>query len=481
MYDGRGVGLCCLRKHLEREKINYPVFHDASGRVRTELGVRFYPVAFLVGSDGKVVWEGAISGGKVRQKVEALVEQELRASKKSEDLKSRAGVLRAADEIWIAVAHLLGGSGTERGSGYRVVVPGRAGVAGPIWIEFSGEKKSWVLRATVILPRATVARSRWIFEREFPKSSRVVVQNDSSGEGPVDTLRLIARGQPEELAVRIRRALELMDPNCLRRVSGWGSIQQRTIECEPYWAIVTPSGEEFGVDKLAAPFRQAGLEVFFRGSRREAGRQGFSYFGGVGGWTADLKLESINVFRKAAEIPESIKAKAAPPIRDHARRLIDRGLYLERQYAGRFPRGFSTLSGPGFPVCPHSGNKLSEEGIEGNMILWSRSDDPLYFLSRGAMRILVIEDEPDLATAIRDALDAASFAVDLALDGEDGLHWALGVDYDAIVLDLMLPRLDGWSVLERVREIKQTPVLILTAQDALADRVRGLDPEQTTT
>ncbi|MEE9394043.1 MAG: response regulator, partial [Planctomycetota bacterium] len=73
------------------------------------------------------------------------------------------------------------------------------------------------------------------------------------------------------------------------------------------------------------------------------------------------------------------------------------------------------------------------------------------------MRILVIEDESDLATAIRDALDAASFAVDLAVDGEDGLHWALGVDYDAIVLDLMLPRLDGWSVLERVREIKQTP------------------------
>ncbi len=91
------------------------------------------------------------------------------------------------------------------------------------------------------------------------------------------------------------------------------------------------------------------------------------------------------------------------------------------------------------------------------------------------MRILVIEDESDLATAIRDALDAASFAVDLAVDGEDGLHWALGVDYDAIVLDLMLPRLDGWSVLERVREIKQTPVLILTARDALADRVRGLD------
>ena len=91
------------------------------------------------------------------------------------------------------------------------------------------------------------------------------------------------------------------------------------------------------------------------------------------------------------------------------------------------------------------------------------------------MRILVIEDEPDLATAVRDALGAAGFAVDMALDGEDGLHQALGVDYDAIVLDLMLPAIDGWSILARVRETKQTPVLILTARDAVPDRVRGLD------
>ncbi|MEE9394044.1 MAG: hypothetical protein V3W41_16205 [Planctomycetota bacterium] len=386
MYDGQGVGLGLLRRHLEREKINYPVFHDASGRVRTELEVRFYPVAFLVGSDGKVVWEGALSGGKVRKKVEALIKQELRTSKKSEDLKSRAGLARADDENWIAVAHLLGGSGTARGGSYRVVVPGlstRAGVAGPIWIEFAGEKESWVLRTTVLLPRAAVARGRRIFERELPISSRFVVQKDSSEKGPVDTLRLIARGHPEELAVRIRRTLELIEPNCLRRVSGWGSIQRRTFECEPYWAVVTPSGEEYGVDKLAAPFRQVGLEVFFRGRRKRAGRQGFSYFGGVGGWTADLKLESINVFTKAAEFPESTKASAAQPVRGHARRMIDRGLYLKRQYVGRFPRGFSTLSAPGFPVCPHSGRKLDEENIEGNMMLWSRSDDPRYFLSRG--------------------------------------------------------------------------------------------------
>ena len=67
------------------------------------------------------------------------------------------------------------------------------------------------------------------------------------------------------------------------------------------------------------------------------------------------------------------------------------------------------------------------------------------------------------------------FSVDEVHDGESGLFNALSWDYDAIVLDLMLPRLDGWAVLDRLREKKKTPVLILTARDAVVDRVRGLD------
>ncbi len=91
------------------------------------------------------------------------------------------------------------------------------------------------------------------------------------------------------------------------------------------------------------------------------------------------------------------------------------------------------------------------------------------------MRILVIEDEPDLRAGISRVLRMEGHAVDGAADGEDGLHRALGVDYDAIVLDVMLPRLDGWQVLEQLRANKMTPVLMLTARDATADRVRGLD------
>lgn len=91
------------------------------------------------------------------------------------------------------------------------------------------------------------------------------------------------------------------------------------------------------------------------------------------------------------------------------------------------------------------------------------------------MRILVVEDEPDLARAVREALEAVGFAVDVAHDGEEGLHFALRVEYDAVVLDLMLPALDGWAVLERLREERTTPVLILTARDAVPDKVRGLD------
>ncbi len=91
------------------------------------------------------------------------------------------------------------------------------------------------------------------------------------------------------------------------------------------------------------------------------------------------------------------------------------------------------------------------------------------------MRLLVIEDEDDLRASLALALREAGYAVDLAADGDDGLFKAGSSDYDAIVLDVMLPKLDGWELLRRLRETKRTPVLMLTARDATKDRVRGLD------
>lgn len=91
------------------------------------------------------------------------------------------------------------------------------------------------------------------------------------------------------------------------------------------------------------------------------------------------------------------------------------------------------------------------------------------------MRILVVEDETDLRTSLAMALREQGYAVDVSEDGEDGLWRATSVDYDAIVLDVMLPRLDGWTVLHRLRGSKKTPVLMLTARDTTRDRVRGLD------
>src|SRR5947207_1837396 len=90
-----------------------------------------------------------------------------------------------------------------------------------------------------------------------------------------------------------------------------------------------------------------------------------------------------------------------------------------------------------------------------------------------AMRILVVEDEPRLLRNLAKALREEDYAVDTADNGEDGLDKAEAANYDAIVLDVMLPKLDGWSVLERLRKQKQTPVLMLTARDASHDRVRG--------
>jgi len=91
------------------------------------------------------------------------------------------------------------------------------------------------------------------------------------------------------------------------------------------------------------------------------------------------------------------------------------------------------------------------------------------------MRILLIEDEADLLASLARALREEGYAVDTAADGEEGLYKATEVSYDAVVLDVMLPRMDGWEVLGRLRQLKRTPVLMLTARDAARDRVRGLD------
>ena len=91
------------------------------------------------------------------------------------------------------------------------------------------------------------------------------------------------------------------------------------------------------------------------------------------------------------------------------------------------------------------------------------------------MRILIVEDEPDLLRSLAQALREEGYAVDTANQGEDGLFKAENYDYDAIVLDVMLPKLDGWEILKRLRKTKKTPVLMLTARDQSRDRVKGLD------
>ena len=91
------------------------------------------------------------------------------------------------------------------------------------------------------------------------------------------------------------------------------------------------------------------------------------------------------------------------------------------------------------------------------------------------MRALVVEDEPRLLDSLTRALREEGYAVDKAATGEEGLSKAKINDYDVVVLDVMLPRLDGWQVLAQLRQTKRTPVLMLTGRDSLQDRVRGLD------
>ncbi|WP_095094199.1 heavy metal response regulator transcription factor [Pseudomonas sp. Irchel 3A5] len=90
------------------------------------------------------------------------------------------------------------------------------------------------------------------------------------------------------------------------------------------------------------------------------------------------------------------------------------------------------------------------------------------------MRVLIIEDEEKTADYLRRGLTEQGFTVDLARDGIEGLHLALESDYDVIILDVMLPGLDGFGVLRALRARKQTPVIMLTAREQVDDRIRGL-------
>jgi heavy metal response regulator len=92
------------------------------------------------------------------------------------------------------------------------------------------------------------------------------------------------------------------------------------------------------------------------------------------------------------------------------------------------------------------------------------------------MRILVVEDERRIAAFVKRGLEEEHYAVDVAYDGEEALDWAAVVDYDLILLDVLLPRKDGIQVCRELRDRgSKVPVLMLTARDAVEDRVRGLD------
>jgi DNA-binding response OmpR family regulator len=92
------------------------------------------------------------------------------------------------------------------------------------------------------------------------------------------------------------------------------------------------------------------------------------------------------------------------------------------------------------------------------------------------MRILLVEDELSISQFIRQGLSEAGYAIDVLADGRDGLDYALSVDYDVLVIDIMVPRLNGLQLVKELRQQSiKTPVLLLTARDGVDDRVKGLD------
>src|SRR5260370_34093857 len=92
------------------------------------------------------------------------------------------------------------------------------------------------------------------------------------------------------------------------------------------------------------------------------------------------------------------------------------------------------------------------------------------------MRILIVEDEQKTAAYLNKGLSESGFMVDLADNGEDGLHLALNHHYDLVILDVMLPKIDGWTLLKEIRKCHpDARVLFLTARDNVEDKVKGLE------
>jgi DNA-binding response OmpR family regulator len=92
------------------------------------------------------------------------------------------------------------------------------------------------------------------------------------------------------------------------------------------------------------------------------------------------------------------------------------------------------------------------------------------------MRVLLVEDETGIARLIKQGLEEANYIVDIARDGQAGLEMALDQTYHLILLDVMLPKVDGWAICEELRARRnRVPILMLTARDSVQDRVRGLD------
>ena len=91
------------------------------------------------------------------------------------------------------------------------------------------------------------------------------------------------------------------------------------------------------------------------------------------------------------------------------------------------------------------------------------------------MRVLFVEDEPELASLLAKGLSEASYAVDVAVTGMAGRRFIESGEYELIILDVMLPGLNGWQLLQQIRKLGDTPVLLLTTKDGIEVRLRGLE------
>ena len=292
-------------------------------------------------------------------------------------------------ENWYEVAKCLGGSGQAPNGEYRLLMKCDAWGTGntpPIWIRFCKAGGERVLRVALPIASSQVEDAQKAMSG-LSRNAKVVVR-PVAAHPDRRLLRTVAKGDPTTLARRLAQALDQLNPGTRGRVAGEGVVKRPTMECEPYWAIALPRGEELAILSPVPKWLRKGMTVRFSGHRHgwvpnpKTTGQTFGYFGGwPSQWSGEVKLSELMQIKERPRPATGTERDWLEACRRHAEAL------KLRKACVPLPSGFDQLDGPGFIVCPHDAERcrmipMTEDAHPGQAkrLLYASRNSARYFL-----------------------------------------------------------------------------------------------------